>query len=101
MNQLGSSSTNGTSKRMSLGTGNSKGRDANFLHGERHHLLNLSDSEMNDSLEDLHLPLPPVSNSSHGGILSQGKGLKNSAGALSNGVTSAAGRIRRKIRLKR
>ena len=99
MSQLGSSSTNGTSKRISVAT--SKGRGDDFINGERHHLLNLTDSEVNDSLEDLRLPLPPISGSSHGGILSQGKGLKSSAGAITNGVTTAAGRIRRKIRLKR
>ena len=99
MNQVGSSSTNGTCKRMSLGTGNE--REDDFLQGERHHLLNLTDSDVNDSLEDLRLPMPPISGVHHGGILSQGKGLKSSAGAITNGVTTAAGRIRRKIRLKR
>ena len=99
MSQIASSSTNGTCKRMSLGTGN--GREDEFLHGERHHLLNLTDSDVNDSLEDLRLPMPPISGIHHGGILSQGKGLKSSAGAITNGVTTAAGRIRRKIRLKR
>ena len=99
MNQVGSSSTNGTCKRMSLGTGNE--REDDFLQGERHHLLNLTDSDVNDSLEDLRLPMPPISGVHHGGILSHGKGLKSSAGAITNGVTTAAGRIRRKIRLKR
>ena len=101
MNLQGSSSTNGTSKRISVGASNNKEHGDGFQHGERHHLLNLSDSEMNDSLEDLRLPLPPVSGPNQGGILSQGKVLKSSAGAITNGVTTAAGRIRRKIRLKR
>ena len=99
MNQVGSSSTNGICNRMSLGTGN--GREDDFLQGERHHLLNLTDSDVNDSLEDLGLPMPPISGVHHVGILSHGKGLKSSAGAITNGVTTAAGRIRRKIRLKR
>ena len=98
-NQQGSNSTNGISKRVS--TGGSKGNNGQSLHGEKHHLLNLTDSELNDSAEDLRLSLPPVAGSSGGNVLQQGKSFKTSAGAITNGVTTAAGRIRRKIRLKR
>ena len=98
-NQQSSNSKNGASKRVS--TGGSKANKGESLHGERHNLLNLTDSELNDSAEDLRLPLPPLAGSSGGSILQQGKSFKTSAGVITNGVTNAAGRIRRKIRLKR
>ena len=97
LNQQRSSSPNRTTKIAS----GDKANGEIIVHSERHHLLNLTDSEINDSAEDLHLPMPPAAASSGGGILAHGKSFKTSAGAITNGVTTAAGRIRRKIRLKR
>ena len=99
MYEPGSSSVNTSSKRGPLG-GSHETRNE-YIQGERHHLLNLTDSEINDSAEDLRLPMPSTGGSNGGGILAQGKSFKTSAGVITNGVSSAAGRIRRKIRLKR
>ena len=90
------SSPNGAVKRSSvIVVGNGKERNA-MPEREKYHLLNLSDSEINDSAEDLKLPSPSAT-----GAAMQNTSYKTSAGAISNSVTTAAGRIRRKIRLKR
>ena len=95
----GSPSTNGAVKRSSvIVVGGSKERNG-MPDREKYHLLNLSDSEINDSAEDLKLPSP----SATGGALitTLNTSYKTPAGAITNSVTTAAGRIRRKIRLKR
>ena len=89
INNLGYNSKNGASKRASAG--GSKGNNGQCLQGERHHLLNLTDSEVNDSAEDLRLSLPPVGGSTGGAILQHGKSFKSSAGAITNGVTRVIG----------
>ena len=78
--------------------GGGKGKNGT-LDREKYHLLNLSDSEINDSAEDLKLPSP----SATGGALitTLNTSYKTPAGAITNSVPTAAGRIRRKIRLKR
>ena len=90
LNLQGSNSTNGAANRSSAGGGIDKHDE--HPDRERHHLLNLKDSEINDSEEDLKLPIPSAT---------QSTSFKTSAGAITNGVTTAAGRIRRKIRLNR
>ena len=93
------SSPNGAVKRSSvIVVGNGKERNA-MPEREKYHLLNLSDSEINDSAEDLKLPSP----SATGGTLTNtvNTSYKTPAGVITNSVTTAAGRIRRKIRLKR
>ena len=97
---LGSpSSPNGAAKRPSSIVVVSGKEKNGMLDREKYHLLNLSDSEMNDSAEDLKLPSP----SATGGTLTTtvSTSYKTPAGAITNSVTTAAGRIRRKIRLKR
>ena len=93
------SSPNGAVKRPSgIVVGGGKGKNGT-LDREKYHLLNLSDSEINDSAEDLKLPSP----SATGGALitTLNTSYKTPAGAITNSVPTAAGRIRRKIRLKR
>lgn len=98
------SSTNGAVKKSFVIEGGEGGgggtKEKNSIPDrEKYHLLNLSDSERNDSAEDLKLPSPSVTGGT--GTVTQKTLYKTSAGAITNGVTTAAGRIRRKIRLKR
>ena len=65
MYEPGSSSVNGSSKRRPLGGSRENGNE--YIQGERHHLLNLTDSEINDSAEDLRLPMPSTGGSNGGG----------------------------------